>query len=136
MGNNITILDVTKTALNFFCEETENLLEKGYANLHVDVSLSDLRDDESLKAAYINFSAFISSMPFEEVEDLEKVEAKIKITHRMIFNSTMNIENIEEAEVLLNIEPFIRREVLVFCAEVGIPPIPLPYRFWENEKKD
>lgn len=135
--DDFTILDVVKTFYKYQCESNEALLEKGFAHANFEATLKESKDNNEIKLAEVNFKLLLNSFKIE-IEEFKKtdennVDASLEITFNMIFKTNINIEDLQEKSVMFYLDPFIRKEVLVFCAEIGIPNIHLPHEFWKKE---
>ncbi|MBE1557091.1 hypothetical protein [Sporosarcina limicola] len=131
----LEILDIKKTSINYYCTELDKLLEKGFAKADYSVVLGELKDDVNIKKAEINFMLFLNTEEFVDLDKSQNIDAKIELTYIMIFSTSNDLNEIDDKMIMVHIEPYIRKELFDFYSEIGLPTIPLPYRFWNHDKK-
>ncbi|KAA0958268.1 hypothetical protein FQ085_00720 [Planococcus sp. ANT_H30] len=144
------IMDVKNSRLNYLCELAEELQDSITVNMHFNVNISEHIEDKELKTALISFKLFLfkgkpEETKFEdedkedefssEVEDREKNDGYYIADYKIWFRTDLEDRDKLETELLRHLEPYIKKGILDFSVQVGLPTFSLPYEFWKNVKK-
>lgn len=135
--DNLVILDIKNNRLNFFENDAKKLIDNGFVKMRTKVDYFKIDDSEEVQVADVFFDLVLHSInnlqDKEEISD-DEVDARISGNFRVTFESPDKL-NDDHDKVLYEItDPYIRKEISDFCMSIGIPTLPLPYRFWEKLK--
>lgn len=132
---NMEIKKINKPQFDYYSNNLEELREKGFAKIHLSSFLSDTIDSDLIQCK-IEFSLFLDS---NEIVDDKTSYSKDEIDAQLnaVYIVTIKKDNETSKEIIefskINVEPYIRRDVLEFCNNIGIPVFSLPYRFWDKD---
>lgn len=65
--------------------------------------------------------------------DEEYINVRFDVTYEVILQTEKSIENITKLFMMNLLEAYIKKDVLDFYGEVGLPRIKLPAAIWEEE---
>lgn len=139
---NLVIFDISKISISYFCREVDKLIGNGFAKMNYSVLLDEIEGEgeeeegNDIITAQIPFELLLNSEDITDETDKSNVDAKVEFVYKMVFHTSTKLSEINDQEVLAIIEPYIRKELYDFFKEVGLPMLPLPYRFWKNDKTE
>lgn len=135
--NNLMILDIKNNQLKFFENNAKKLLDNGFVKMRTNVDYYEINDSEDVKVSNVSFDLILHSVndlhDREEIKD-EEVDARITGNFKVTFRYTGKVNDDHDKIMYEIVDPYIRKEINDFCSSIGIPILPLPYRFWEEIK--
>lgn len=135
MENIISIIDIRKVSMNYFCFEPELLIEKGYVSANFEIEEKEHEDDEETQITDIKFVMLVSSEPIQDI-DVNEIEAKFEVTYRVVYNVEENNEKVKRQNLVKDLEPYIRKDIMDFYINVDLPKIAIPYGFWKYAEEN
>lgn len=134
------IIKVTKPRLNYYSKDTSKIGKSGLLQVGTEIEVNDFKE---YKNVLFDFKFRILNITEEEKKMIKEAEngsieeqyiqARFDVTYQVILDTEKNIDEITKHFMINMLEAYIKKDILDFYGEVGLPRIKLPQEIWDEE---
>lgn len=131
------LLNVKIPRLEYKFRNMDNLLDNVDVHMNVSVTIGTHKEEKEFKTALLNIKLFLfeEDSVVEVSENTENADGYYDADYKAWFRTDLE-EKIElEKTVIKYLEPYFKKGILDFSLQAGLPPLNIPYGFWENVEK-
>ena len=133
------IIKVTKPRLNYYAKDTK-VDKTGLLQIGTEIEVNDFKE---YKKILFDFRFRVLNITDEEKEKLKEagsttideqyINARFDVTYQVILDTEKSIDEITKHFMVNMLEAYIKKDILDFYGEVGLPRIKLPQVIWDEE---
>lgn len=129
-----TIYDVRAARLNYECENPPQLQEGAKVTMYVTVNISDHIEEKNRKLGEVQLELYLleNSKEVNESTIKDVNDGFYKVEYKIWFETDAEESQKLDLILLRHLEPYLKKGILDFSLEVGLPALSLPFEFWKN----
>lgn len=133
----LDILEVKIPRLEYGCTNMEKLLDSIDVHVNVSVTIGTHKEEKDLKTAVLHLQLFLFEQDSVEnlSENKQNADGFYIADYKAWFRTDAEESKELEITIIKYLEPYFQKGILDFSIEAGLPPLNIPYRFWENVTK-